>query len=93
MNKLPTIRGKCGICNQIVTTNDLRYKTKFKKYYHQKCMNLNQNEDDVPILDDICCVCHKPISKLDEKIYFNNRFYHKDHKQCVSKKNISNKYI
>ena len=49
-------------------------------------MNLNQNEDDVPILDDICCVCHKPISKLDEKIYFNNRFYHKDHKQCKIKK-------
>tara|TARA_B100000900_G_C20489646_1_gene679017 strand:+ start:464 stop:766 length:303 start_codon:yes stop_codon:yes gene_type:complete len=81
---LPIIRGKCGICKTLVTTHDLRIKVGEFKYYHQKC--ISNRVDNVPILDQICSRCHKPISKLQEKILFNESFYHKNLSQCKIKK-------
>ena len=81
-NSLPVIKGKCGICKHWLR-HILRFKVGESKYYHQKC---NNRVDNVPILDQICSRCHKPISKSQEMILFNDSFYHKNLSQCKIKK-------
>jgi len=88
MNKekeIPIIRGICGICQKNVTTHQSRVKKDIKNYYHEKCYMENNH---IPILDQICSKCHKPINKEDKKSLCNGRFYHENIACCALDKNM-----